>query len=163
MRRWKTIHTHVTLGSVIDVVMPVYSKMSSSWSLISWKYTHIVLHTPLVMSEWRKVLQWTGSQWTPTAFSKKKLKKPEAFHYSKVRALKQHFKCYPAVQDHEKPLISCKWTARSMGLNVNECFFCVAAEVEAGRERERRRKRGRKEENSQGFFNCYLKLCKSLR
>lgn len=27
--------------------------------------------------------------------------KTEAFHYSKVRALKQHFKCYPAVQDHE--------------------------------------------------------------
>lgn len=29
------------------------------------------------------------------------LTKIEAFHYSKVRALKQHFKCYPAVQDHE--------------------------------------------------------------
>lgn len=27
-----------------------------------------------------------------------------------------------------------------MGLNVNECFFCVAAEVEAGREREREEK-----------------------
>lgn len=25
----------------------------------------------------------------------------EGFHYSKVRALKQHLKCYPAVQDHE--------------------------------------------------------------
>lgn len=100
------------------------------------------------MSEWRKVLRWTGSQWTPTAFSEKKIKKikkPEAFHYSKVRALKQHFKCYPAVQDHEKPLISCKWTARSMGLNVNECFFCVAAEVEAGREREREEEKEREE------------------
>ena len=29
------------------------------------------------------------------------LKKNVAFHYSKVRALKQYFKCYPAVQDHE--------------------------------------------------------------
>lgn len=28
-------------------------------------------------------------------------KKVKVFHYSKVKALKQHFKCYPAVQDHE--------------------------------------------------------------
>lgn len=33
--------------------------------------------------------------------TKKKREKIEVFHYSKVKALKQHFKCYPAVQDHE--------------------------------------------------------------
>jgi hypothetical protein len=31
----------------------------------------------------------------------KKRKIIGAFYYSKVRALKQHLKCYPAVQDHE--------------------------------------------------------------
>lgn len=28
-------------------------------------------------------------------------KNVEGFNYSKVRTLKQHLKCYPAVQDHE--------------------------------------------------------------
>lgn len=35
------------------------------------------------------------------SLKKRKGKIVGAFYYSKVRALKQHLKCYPAVQDHE--------------------------------------------------------------
>lgn len=41
-----------------------------------------------------------GGQSVKSEFLPRK-KNIEGFHYSKVRALKQHLKCYPAVQDHE--------------------------------------------------------------
>lgn len=56
-------------------------------------------HTTL--SKWvEKKRRKFGRQLVSSEFLLRK-KNIEGFHYSKVRALKQHLKRYPAVQDHE--------------------------------------------------------------
>lgn len=47
---------------------------------------------------WQVILRMVKKK--PSATGKKSTGEG-VFYYSKVRGLKQHFKCYPAVQDHE--------------------------------------------------------------
>lgn len=74
-------------------------KKKEAAAIYSAKVINSNNYHPTLQSE-RKRKKKFGGQSLKSEFLPRK-KNIEGFHYSKVRALKQHLKCYPAVQDHE--------------------------------------------------------------